>query len=98
MRGPLATEATDFTAQVELDFLPSAEEFFYRVAFAEPGRPHRLGEAEAGRFRTAPSRDIRFVWGGDTAGQGWGINPDFGGMRMYETMRRRQPDFFRHSG
>jgi phosphodiesterase/alkaline phosphatase D-like protein len=41
---------------------------------------------------------VRFVWGGDTAGQGWGINPDFGGMRMYETMRRRRPDCFLHSG
>jgi len=102
IRGPLATEATDFTAQVELDFLPPADEFHYRVAFAEPGRPRMLGEAEVGRFHTAPSRgaqrDVRFVWGGDTAGQGWGINPEFGGMRMYETMRRRQPDFFLHSG
>ncbi len=102
VRGPLATEATDFTAQVELDFLPPADEFFYRVAFAEPGRPRRLGEAEVGHLRTAPwqrsTRDVRFVWGGDTAGQGWGINPEFGGMRMYETMRRRQPDFFLHSG
>ena len=102
VRGPLATEASDFTAQVDLDFLPRAEEYFYRVAFAEPGRPRRLGEAEVGRFRSAPShgsqRDVRFVWGGDTAGQGWGINPDFGGMRMYETMRGRRPDFFLHSG
>ena len=102
VRGPLATHATDFTAQVDLNVLPSGEEFYYRVAFAEPGRPRRLGEAEIGHFRTAPAhvskRDVRFVWGGDTAGQGWGINPDFGGMRMYETMRRRRPDFFLHSG
>jgi len=102
VRGPLATEATDFTAQIELGDLPADEELFYRVAFAEPGRPRRLGEAQVGSFRTAPSRrfrrDVRFVWGGDTAGQGWGINPDFGGMRMYETMRRRRPDFFLHSG
>src|SRR6185436_4469207 len=35
---------------------------------------------------------------GDTAGQGWGINPDFGGMRIYETMRQTRPDFFIHSG
>ena len=32
-------------------------------------------------------RDINIVWGGDTAGQGWGINPEWGGMRIYETMR-----------
>lgn len=42
--------------------------------------------------------DLRFVWGGDTAGQGWGINPEFGGMRIYEAMRQRQPQFFIHSG
>jgi len=54
----------------------------------------------AGHFRTAPStrRDVRFVWSGDTAGQGWGINEDFGGMKIYEAMRQRNPDFFLHSG
>jgi alkaline phosphatase D len=41
---------------------------------------------------------VRFLWGGDTAGQGWGINPAFGGMRIYEAMRQRQPHFFIHSG
>ena len=44
------------------------------------------------------NRAIRFLWSGDTAGQGWGINPDFGGMKIYETMRRTQPDFFIHCG
>jgi alkaline phosphatase D len=38
------------------------------------------------------------VWGGDTAGQGWGINTAFGGMKIYETMRQRNPLFFIHSG
>ncbi len=42
--------------------------------------------------------DLRFVWGGDTAGQGWGINRAFGGMKIYEAMRQRQPRFFIHSG
>ena len=42
--------------------------------------------------------DIRFLWGGDTAGQGWGINPGFGGMKIYESMRQRSPLFFVHSG
>ena len=41
---------------------------------------------------------MRFVWGGDTAGQGWGINEDFGGMKIYEQMRRVKPDFFIHNG
>jgi alkaline phosphatase D len=59
-----------------------------------------VNEAVEGSFRTAPvqSRAIRFLWSGDTAGQGWGINPDFGGMKIYEAMRQTQPDFFIHCG
>ena len=41
---------------------------------------------------------MSFVWSGDTVGQGYGINPDLGGMTIYESMRRMQPDFFVHSG
>ena len=53
-----------------------------------------------GSFVTPPAerRDMRFVWSADTVGQGWGINPDLGGMRIYETMRQVEPDFFIHSG
>jgi alkaline phosphatase D len=36
--------------------------------------------------------------GGDTAGQGWWITVERGGMRIYEQMRRLQPDFFIHNG
>ena len=43
-------------------------------------------------------RDVTLAWGGDTVGQGWGINPEWGGLRMFETMRRAEPDFFVHSG
>jgi alkaline phosphatase D len=44
------------------------------------------------------ARDVRFVWTGDIAGQGWGISDDFGGMRIFEAMRRCRPDFFLCSG
>src|SRR5262249_28122130 len=44
------------------------------------------------------NRDLRFLWSGDTAGQGWGINTSFGGMKIYEAMRQRNPLFFVHSG
>jgi alkaline phosphatase D len=59
-----------------------------------------LSEPVKGSFRTAPNtrRDVTFVWGGDVCGQGWGINPDFGGMKIYEAMRKIDPDFFIHSG
>jgi alkaline phosphatase D len=51
-------------------------------------------------LRTPPSgrRPVRFLWSGDTCGQGYGINPDWGGMRIYDTMRALHPDFFIHSG
>jgi alkaline phosphatase D len=38
------------------------------------------------------------MWSGDTAGQGFGINNDFGGMKVYEAMRALNPDFFIHCG
>jgi alkaline phosphatase D len=59
-----------------------------------------VSKPTAGSFWTPPAakQDIRFVWSGDTAGQGWGINPDWGGMKCYETMRQVEPAFFIHSG
>jgi hypothetical protein len=50
------------------------------------------------RWQRHARTNLRFQWGGDTAGQGWGINPTFGGMRIYEAMRQREPLFFIHSG
>jgi alkaline phosphatase D len=41
---------------------------------------------------------VSFVWSGDAAGQGWGIDPARGGMRTYRTMLDSRPDFFIHSG
>jgi alkaline phosphatase D len=102
LRGPVARRASDFTAQLELEDLPRGEEVFFRVRFVDLDDDRVASEARVGRFRTAPSaarpRDVSFVWSGDTAGQGWGMNPDFGGMRLYETMRSVAPDFFVHSG
>ena len=46
----------------------------------------------------SPSSVQSFVWTGDTAGQGWGINEELGGMRGYEAMHNTRPDFFIHSG
>src|SRR5690606_26484957 len=76
------------------------QDIFYRVRFQDLGDVNLLSEPAVGRFRTAPAdrRDVSFVWSADTAGQGWGINLDWGGMKGYETMRASQPDFFIHSG
>lgn len=96
---PLADARTDFTARVDLSGLPVNQAIFYRVTF-EDARTGVASEPWFGHLRSAPSqrRDIRFVWSGDTVGQGFGINPDIGGMRIYEAMRLRLPDFFIHSG
>src|SRR5262249_26272516 len=59
-----------------------------------------LSEPQIGRFHTAPRdrRSISFVWSGDTAGGGWGIDESRGGMRTYATMLKSRPDFFIHCG
>jgi alkaline phosphatase D len=100
LRGPDALEDRDFTAKLELSGLPPGQTVFYRIRFLDLGDLRSESEPTVGRFRTASlaPRDIRFVWGGDTAGQGWGINHDWGGIRAFASMRRVEPDFFINSG
>ncbi len=95
----LTDARSDFTARVELTGLPADQAIFYRVQF-EDAQSGVASEPWFGHLRSVPQtrRDVRFVWSGDTAGQGYGINPDIGGMRIYEAMRLRLPDFFIHSG
>lgn len=98
--GPTASEANDFTARLYLHNLPLGEQIFYRVTFQNIAEPNIYSAPVTGTFRTAPAyrQDVLFAWSGDTAGQGWGINPEFGGMKIYESMRKLNPDFFIHSG
>jgi alkaline phosphatase D len=100
VRGPYALETSDYTARLDLTGLPAGRDVFVRVQFQDLSNERVMSEAVVGHFRTAPheASDIRFLWSGDTAGQGWGINPEFGGMKIYEAMRQTQPDFFIHSG
>jgi alkaline phosphatase D len=95
-----ALPESDFAVKRLLENLPSDQEIFYRVAFADLNDVNAVSEPMTGRFRTAPAsrRNIRFAWSGDTAGQGWGIDTDRGGMKTYATMAKHQPDFFIHSG
>ncbi|WP_291846279.1 alkaline phosphatase D family protein [Bradyrhizobium sp.] len=90
----------DFTSKLLLGDLPAGQDIFYRVWFEDAGETGTSGQAQIGRFRTAPvePRAISFVWSGDSAGQGWGIDPSRGGMRTYRTMLENRPDFFIHSG
>lgn len=95
-----ALPESDFTAKMLIENLPSDQTIFYRARFRDLSHTLVEGEAVVGRFRTAPStkRDVTFVWGGDVAGQGWGINPDDNGMFTFAAMRKYNPDLFIHSG
>ena len=98
--GPNALVDGDFTARLDLTDLPAGQDIHYRVQFEDLANPGSIGEPVTGRLRTAPAapRNIRFVFSGDEAGQGWGINPAWGGYRIYEAMRAQNPDFFIHQG
>jgi alkaline phosphatase D len=102
MAGPYATEATDYTTRVDLTGLPAGQSIFVRVRYVDPHNHKIQSETHLGHFKTAPlisgHQPVRFHWSGDNAGQGWGINPEFGGMKIYEAMRQRNPDFFIHNG
>ncbi|ADB32048.1 alkaline phosphatase [Kribbella flavida DSM 17836] len=97
LRGPVTGPENDFTAQLPLKGLRPGQRYDYRVSFEDAYG--RRGESRTGSFNTpGRNRGVSFVWTGDTAGQGWGINPDLGGMIAYRAMHRTNPDFFLHSG
>ena len=100
IEGPMAIEATDFTSRLRIGGIAPGQTVFYRVSYLDLGDYKTVSTPQQGRFCTPPSAasDVSFVWSADTVGQGWGINPDLGGMTIYEAMRRLEPDFFVHSG
>ena len=95
-----ALPGTDLAAKRLVTGLPPDQTIFYRLRCADLGDVNGVSEPVIGRFRTAPAnqRGVRFVWSADTAGQGFGINPEDGGMKTYATMAAHDPDFFVHSG
>lgn len=100
IRGPHALANNDFTAKMALQGLEPGQDNFYRVHFVSLDDDKATSEPATGRIRTAPvtRSDVHFVWTGDTAGQGWGINEAWGGMRGYKAMLDQNPDFFINSG
>jgi alkaline phosphatase D len=100
LRGPAALPESDFTAKFYLQGLPHGERIFCRVSFEALDGAVGTSEPLLCQFQMPAlrRRDVRFLWSGDVCGQGWGINPDLGGMRIFETMRQLRPDFFIHSG
>ena len=106
LRGSAGSEATDFTSRINAEHLPAGTRFALTLHFEDADG--NAGETAQGSFSTAPGQGLlssgraprkqSFVWTGDTAGQGWGINEEIGGMRGYAAMHATKPDFFIHSG
>jgi alkaline phosphatase D len=108
--GPHALDISDFTVRQDLTGLEPGHDVFVRVSFQGLANERAMSEPVSGRFIVPPAPlldgrarartrgDIRFHWGGDVAGQGYGINTSFGGMKIFEVMRQRKPLFFIHSG
>jgi alkaline phosphatase D len=98
--GPAASEAGGLTARVDLTGLPHGQRIFYRVTFRDLRDDTASSAPVTGAFKTpsATRADVTVAWSADTVGQGWGINREWGGLRLYETMRRAAPDVFVHAG
>jgi alkaline phosphatase D len=100
IEGPVLRPEHDFTGKVRVGGLPPGREIAYRVTLEDLYDPGLRSEPLTGSFRTASRRrrDVSVIWSADIAGQGWGINPDLGGMTAYATMLATRPDFFVHAG
>jgi alkaline phosphatase D len=100
VRGPAALEASDFTSRTVLIGLPPGQRMFYRVLYQDLSDLRTWSDPVTGSFTTPSTapKDITLAWSADTVGQGWGIDPEWGGLKLYETMRRAQPDVFINVG
>jgi len=98
--GPAVGPETDFTGKLRLSGLPPGSEVELRVVLEDVRDPALTSEPLNASLRTAPedARDVSFVWSGDLAGQGWGINPNADGYRIFRAMAALEPDFFLCSG
>jgi alkaline phosphatase D len=97
LRGPDLLPDTAFTGKLRVPLPPG--ESHVRVVL-ESLLDRSTGDSTVGRVvvPSAEARDLKILWSGDTAGQGWGISPEHGGMRTYRTMLGHAPDLFIHCG
>ena len=85
-------ESADYTARVELSGLKPRTAYSYEIRISGSGE-----EVVTGRFRTAPAESdraaVRFVFGGDIAGQNV-CRDAIQGFPVFQAMDERNPDFF----
>ena len=97
VRGPIVTPETDLAATVALALPPEPQTIVYRIRF-EREAARGASDWGVGRFATPRADGFRVAWTGDTCGQGYGRNPDFGGLPGYAALRAAEPAVFVHSG
>ncbi|MEO7241861.1 MAG: alkaline phosphatase D family protein [Variovorax sp.] len=100
VRAPQALAVTDYTSRVQLRDLPADSTIHVSVVALALEAANPAEWVRGSVFRSAPSanRAIKFAWSADVNGQGFGINPETDGLRIFETMRQRDLDFFVHLG
>lgn len=100
LESPVVSAESDYTAQIILSGLPSGRPVYYRVVFEADDSGRAKSEPIVGTFRSPAGEGerLRLIWSGDTAGQGFGIDVERGGMKTYAAMEKLKPDLFLHSG
>jgi alkaline phosphatase D len=98
--GPAALEQNGFTARVDLTGCrPASASSTGSASRTSPTcAPTASRPTAASSQAPVGRRDVLFAWSADVCGQGWGIDPARGGMRLFDAMRRAGPDFFVHVG
>ncbi|MDT9593668.1 alkaline phosphatase D family protein [Nocardioides zeae] len=96
--GPTANAGSDLTARLAVADLEPGREYEAELWFA--GSDGSLGEPRTVAFSTPSTSPAAttFAWSGDTCGQGYGINPDVGGLVGYGAVADLRPDVFIHCG
>lgn len=95
-----ALSSHDFTTKLAIKDLPPDHDIFVRAHF-QSTETGKTSERIFGKFRTpsvAPTRSLKFAWSGDLGGQGYGINPDIGGFRIFSEIQKTAPDLFFNCG
>jgi alkaline phosphatase D len=96
--GPVVTADHDFATTLAIENLPrDAQTIRVRARFEREAERGASAWAMA-TFATPRSDGFRVAWTGDTCGQGFGRNPDWGGLHGYAAIRAAEPAVFVHSG
>ncbi len=95
--GPVVGESSDHCGVTAIVDLPEAQTVVYRVKF-ERESARGASPWSQGQLRTPRADHLRVAWTGDTCGQGFGRNPEWGGLRGFEAIRKTDPDVLINSG